>query len=100
TFVCPHSPNTLLYAFFKVSASLVRPAAQRAFRYPKLARHPPVLRDFVTPVVDVIVENQLAPVCRQKPETLLQTVLLVAVNFRLDRNDRHFFDRDFLASHH
>ncbi len=61
-FVCLHSLDTLLYAFFKVSANLVRPAPQRAVRYPKLARHPPVLRDFVTPVIDVIVENQLTSV--------------------------------------
>jgi hypothetical protein len=59
-----------LYAFFQVSAHVVRPAPKSAFRYPKLACHPAVLRDFVTTIVDVIVKNQLALVRLQEPETL------------------------------
>jgi hypothetical protein len=66
-FVCSHSLDTLLDAIFKVSTDLVRPAAQRPLRYPKLARHLLVLLDFVTPVVDVIVQNQLASFRRQEP---------------------------------
>jgi hypothetical protein len=50
----------LLNAFFKVSANVVRPAAEGAFRNPELVCHPPVLDDFVTTVVDVIVQNQFA----------------------------------------
>jgi hypothetical protein len=97
TFVCLHMLNTLLYAFFKASANVVRSASQRAVRDPKRVCHPLVLLDFVTPVVDVIVQNQLAFVRRQEPETLHQTVVLVAVNLVLDRNHGHLFDRDFFA---
>jgi hypothetical protein len=34
-------------------------ASQGALRDSKVNRHAPVLRDFVTPVIDVIVENQV-----------------------------------------
>ena len=100
TFVCLHSLDTLLYAFFEVSANLVRPAAEGALRNPKLARHPPVLIDFVPPVIDVIVQNQLALVWLQKPQAFDQTVVFVAVNLSFAGKLRHHVDRDFPASVH
>jgi len=100
TFVCLHPLDTFLYAFFEVSAYLVRPAAEGALRNPKLARHSPVLIDFVTPVIDVIVQNQLAPVRLQKPQAFEQTVVLVAVDLSLAGKLRHHFNRDFPASIH
>jgi hypothetical protein len=99
-FVCLHSRDTVLYAIFKVSTNLVSPATQRALRYPEVLRHSLMLRDFVTPVVDVIVQNQLAFFCRQEPEALQQTIVLVAVNLGLGGDHRHHIDRDFLASRH
>lgn len=70
TFVCLHSLNTLLYAFFKASADLVRSAAQRAVRDPELVRHPLVLLDLVTAVVGVKVQDHLSLVRSQELQTL------------------------------
>ena len=60
SFVCLHTLDTLPDTLFEVATNLVRLAAQGALRNAALARHAPVLRDFVTPVIDVIVENQVA----------------------------------------
>jgi hypothetical protein len=89
-----------MYAFFEVSANVVRPPTEGAFRNPQLLRHPLVLNDFVAAVIDVIVENQLALVRRQKPEALDQAVVLVTVIFRLRGSHRNHLDRHFLASQH
>lgn len=100
SFVCLHPLDTLLDALFKVSTKLVRLAAQGAVRDPKLARHAPVLRDFVTPVIDVIVENQFPLVCLQKPETLHQAVVFVTVNFVFEGRNRQHLNRDLFSSTH
>ncbi len=99
-FVCLHTINTLPDALFKVSTNLVRLAAQGALRDSEFARDAPVLRDFVSPVIDVIVENQLPLVWLQKPETLHQTIIFVAVNLGFERRNRHYLDRDLFPSTH
>ena len=100
SFVCLHTIDTLLDALFKVSTKLVGLPAQGALRNSKLARHAPVLDDFVTPVIDVIVKNQVPLLAGQKPETLHEAVVFVTVNFLLEGGNRHLLDHDLFPPAH
>ena len=70
TFVFAGIVDALKHAFFKAYAQMVRTRSQSAFANRKLARHLPVMLDFLVSLVQMVIKNEFLFVPGQKVQTL------------------------------